>query len=190
MADKIYIKNMVCPRCVKVVREELEKLGLPLKEVELGETSFTRELTNEELGRVRGVLEENGFELLEDSKQRLVAHLKTLIIEMVNTGIPEKKSHENNSDYLARKLGHDYNYLSSLFSTAENLTIERYIILQKIERVKELLAYGELSLSEIAYQLDYSSIAHLSSQFKKVTGLSPSHFKKIGEKRKGRLLTT
>lgn len=188
MQNKIYIKNMVCPRCVKVVKEELEKLNLPVTGVALGEASFQRPVTDAELTRLTDVLEENGFELLADERQRLITRLKTLIIEMVHTGNADKQVHENNSTYLARKLNQEYTYLSSLFSTAENLTIEKYIILQKVERVKELLAYDELSLSEIAYQLDYSSVAHLSAQFKKVTGLSPSHFKRIGEKRKGRLL--
>lgn len=190
MTQRIYIKNMVCPRCVRVVREELERLDLPVGEVELGEAGFSRKITDAELAGVRTALEENGFELLDDRKQRLVEQLKQLIIEMIHTGSTDKKPHENNSAYIARKLGHDYNSLSSLFSASENLTIEKYIILQKAERVKELLAYGELSLSEIAYQLDYSSVAHLSAQFKKVTGLSPSHFRKIGEKRKGRALQT
>lgn len=190
MPNKIYIKNMVCPRCIKVVKEELEKLELPLSEVILGEATFEKNIGEQELARIVTVLEENGFELLEDGRQRLIAQIKTLVIEMVHTGSAGKKPHENNSAYISRKLSHDYSYLSGLFSASENLTIEKYIILQKIERVKELLAYGELSLSEIAYQLDYSSVAHLSSQFKKVTGLSPSHFKQIGEKRKGRLLTS
>ncbi|MFS8615281.1 MAG: AraC family transcriptional regulator [Solitalea sp.] len=189
MPNKIYIKNMVCPRCIKVVKEELENLELPVTEVELGEASFQRDITGEELARLATMLEENGFELLEGQRQRLIAQLKTLIIEMVHTGTADKEAHENNSTYLSRKLNQDYNYLSSLFSATENLTIEKYIILQKVERVKELLAYNELSLSEIAYQLDYSSVAHLSAQFKKVTGLSPSHFREIGEKRKGRLLS-
>lgn len=190
MTQRIYIKNMVCPRCVRVVREELERLDLPVGEVELGEAGFSREITDAELAGVRTALEENGFELLDDRKQRQVEQLKQLIIEMIHTGSADKKPHENNSSYIARKLGQDYNSLSSLFSASENLTIEKYIILQKAERVKELLAYGELSLSEIAYQLDYSSVAHLSAQFKKVTGLSPSYFRKIGEKRKGRALQT
>src|SRR5690606_10848903 len=128
----------------------------------LGEAAFGRELSGEELRAVRAALERSGFELLDDQRQRLVERLKQLVIDMVQTGGAEKKQHENNSTYLARELGHDYSYLSNLFSVSENLTLEKYIILQKVERVKELLAYGELSLSEIAWQLDYSSVAHLS----------------------------
>lgn len=175
---------MVCPRCIKVVREELEKLGLPPEHVALGQVRFSKDPGEHALPRIRKALEENGFELLDDKKQQQVEQLKNLVIEMVHYSPEDRKPHENYSDYIARKMGQDYSYLSNLFSSAENLTIEKYIILQKTERVKELLAYGELSLSEIAYHMDYSSVAHLSAQFKKVTGLTPSHFKKIGEKRR------
>ncbi|HYH57140.1 MAG TPA: AraC family transcriptional regulator [Anseongella sp.] len=177
---------MVCPRCIKVVREELGRLGWPPEQVELGEARFSKEIPGKELPRIRKALEENGFELLDDKKQKQVEQLKNLIIEMVHYAPGDRKPHENHSDYIARKLGQEYGYLSNLFSASEQLTIEKYIILQKTERVKELLAYGELSLSEIAYRMDYSSVAHLSAQFKKVTGLTPSHFKKIGDvRRKG-----
>ncbi|HEY8402715.1 MAG TPA: AraC family transcriptional regulator [Cytophagaceae bacterium] len=173
----LYIKNMVCNRCIKVVKEELEKLDLTVTDIQLGEAVVTSE-NAPDLSKVKEVLEENGFELLEDKKIKIVEKIKALIVEMVHY----KESGEiktNHSDYLAQELGKDYHYLSSLFSSIENITIEKYIILQKIEKVKELLVYNELTLSEIAYALGYSSVAYLSNQFKQVTGFTPSEFKKL-----------
>jgi len=172
----VYIKNMVCDRCVRVVREELEKLGLKVERVELGKAAIADDSATVGLEEVKKVLKKNGFEYLEDRKARLVEQMKTRIIELIHTDQLEHLN-VNLSEYLSQRLGKNYHYLSGLFSSVTSMTIERYAILQKIERVKELLAYDELSLSEIAHRLGYSSVQHLSTQFKTVTGLSPSHFK-------------
>ncbi|WP_266206073.1 AraC family transcriptional regulator [Pontibacter kalidii] len=182
--NKIYIKNMVCDRCKRVVAEELQKLGYTVLQVGLGEAELATDGAQVNVEELREVLESNGFELLDDRRTQLIEKVKLAIIELVHqTG--EQELHINTSDYIADKLGMDYNYISSLFSSFEGITIEKYLILQRIERVKELLVYGELSLKEIAYELGYSSVAHLSNQFKKITGLTPSHFKQVkSEKRK------
>jgi len=177
MGTKLYIKNMVCDRCKMVVKAELEKNGLHPQQVELGEVTLDREPSpdeKEQIGRQLGAL---GFELIDDRKSRLIEKTKTLIIELVHRH--DGNLRENLSDYLSSHLGHDYKYISNLFSEIEGTTIEKYFIAQKTERVKELLVYDELSLSEIAFRLNYSSVAHLSAQFKKVTGLTPSHFKNL-----------
>jgi len=173
----LYIKNMVCNRCKMVVKAELEKLGITTQKVELGEVTIDKDLDTTEKEQLDQVLKELGFELIDDKKSRYIEKIKSLIIALI---------HEQNndlkitlSDYLSQEVYHDYFYLSNLFSEIEGTTIEKYFIAQKIERVKELLAYKELSLGEIAFHLNYSSVAHLSNQFKKVTGLSPSHFKNI-----------
>lgn len=175
----IYIKNMVCNRCILVVRQEVEKLGLQVEAIKLGEVTLSKKLDDQQRKQLAGVLEPLGFELIDDKKSQLIAQIKTLVIQWVREQDGERTV--NLSDILADQLHHDYNYLSNLFSEVEGVTIEKYHIAQKVERVKELLVYDELSLSEIAYQLGYSSVAYLSNQFKKVTGLSPSHFKKIKE---------
>jgi len=181
---ELHIKNMVCPRCIKVVREELEKLEIPIAHIELGLVKINREISIELKQNVKQVLQENGFELIDDKKSQIIEQIKTLIIEKIHHSENEKQQ-INSSDYLAQELGHDYSYLSHLFSSVEGITIEKYIINQKIEKVKELLIYDELSLNEISYQLGYSSVQHLSNQFKKVTGLPPSQFKTLtGNQRK------
>jgi len=173
----LYIKNMVCNRCKMVVKAELEKLGINPQKVELGEVTIDNDLDAQQKEQLELILNDLGFELIDDKKSRYIEKIKSLIIKLI---------HEQNndlkitlSDYLSQNVYHDYFYLSNLFSEIEGTTIEKYFIAQKIERVKELLAYNELSLGEIAFQLNYSSVAHLSNQFKKVTGLSPSHFKNI-----------
>jgi len=173
----LYIKNMVCNRCKMVVKSELEKLGISTQKIELGEVTINKDLDTNEKEELNQVLLKLGFELIDDKKSRYIEKVKSLIIALI---------HEQNndlkitlSDYLSQNVYHDYFYLSNLFSEIEGTTIEKYFIAQKIERVKELLAYKELSLGEIAFQMNYSSVAHLSNQFKKVTGLSPSHFKNI-----------
>lgn len=179
----LYIKNMVCNRCIMAVKAEFEKLGINPVAVALGQVTLHRDLTEEEKQQLNARLNALGFALIDDKKSRLIEQVKTLIVELVHHHNGELTV--NLSDYLSDKLHHDYNYISNLFSYVEGATIEKYFIAQKIEKVKELLVYDELSLSEIAFQLNYSSVAHLSSQFKKVTGLTPSHFKKIGaEKRR------
>jgi len=168
---------MVCNRCISVVRNELDSLGIPVTQIVLGEAELGKELSRPEIESLRERLEHHGFELLDDQKSKLIEQIKTLLINFVHYS--DEKIKVNLSDYIAEKIGRDYDYLSSLFSEVEGLTIEKYMILQRIERVKELLVYGELSLSEIAFKTGYSSLAHLSAQFKKITGLTPSHYREI-----------
>jgi AraC-like DNA-binding protein len=179
---KILIKNMVCNRCIMVVENELEKLGFNPVEISLGEVGFDRELTPEEKQTIGSHLQKFGFELIDDRKSRLIGQIKTAIIELVHHQGNDLRT--NLSDYLTNRVHHEYSYLSNLFSEVEGTTIEKYFIAQKIEKVKELLVYDELTLSEIADRLNYSSVAYLSSQFKKVTGLTPSYFKSIREIRR------
>lgn len=169
---------MVCNRCIMVVENELIKLGLRPLSVSLGEVILDKELNSDEKDAVSTKLESLGFELIDDKKSRLIEQIKTLIVQLIHYS--DENSKINLSDYLSDKLHHDYNYISNSFSEIEGTTIEKFFIAQKIERVKELLVYDELTLSQIADQLNYSSVAHLSTQFKKVTGLTPSHFKQIG----------
>lgn len=173
----LHIRNMVCPRCLKAVSEELTKLDLHPVAIQLGEVKLEQAPSGQQLALLREALQANGFELLEDKKAELVEKIKIAIIGLIRSGEVEHLS-TNVSEYLAREIGRDYHYLSALFSASEGLTIARYVVLQKVERVKELLAYNELSLSQISFQLGYSSVAHLSAQFKQVTGMSPSEYKK------------
>lgn len=175
--NTLFIKNMVCNRCIMVVQNELEKLGLKVKAIKLGEVILDNAPTDVDKKKIEANLVVLGFELIDDRRSRIIERIKTVIIELVHRQNGEMKS--NLSDILSSELHHDYNYLSNLFSEIEGTTIEKYFIAQKIERVKELLVYDELTLSEIAYTLNYSSVAYLSNQFKKVTGLTPSHFKQI-----------
>jgi AraC-like DNA-binding protein len=181
----LHIKNMVCKRCIRVVTEELQHAGLEPLRVELGEAVIKGSPDDAILERVKERLAENGFELIEDKKAKMIEKIKNVIVQLVHYSDPSERT-VNYSDYISDKLGKDYHYLSSLFSSLENVTIEKFIILQKIEKVKELLVYDELSLSEIAYRIGYSSVAHLSNQFKQVTGFSPTEYKKLkSHKRKG-----
>jgi AraC family transcriptional regulator len=179
---KLYIKNMVCLRCIKVVKDELEKLSIPFESVQLGEVTLQKSPPPGKLEEFKKVLLSLGFELIDDSKTRLIEKVKSLIISSVFQN--EKPESLNYSAYLSAKTGKPYTFLSSLFSSVENITIEKFIINQKIERAKELLVYGELTLSEISYLLGYSSTQHLSSQFKKVTGFTPSYFKDLKHKKR------
>ncbi|MCC9136920.1 helix-turn-helix domain-containing protein [Pontibacter silvestris] len=183
-STKLYIKNMVCDRCKKVVDEELSRLGYTVLGVGLGEAEVADSGKAVNMEEIREVMSVNGFDLLDDRKTQLIEKVKVAIIKLVHNR-EETDLHVNTSDYISEKVRADYNYLSSLFSSFEGITIEKYLILQRIEKAKELLVYNELSLKEIAYKLGYSSVAHLSNQFKKVTGLTPSHFKEIkDDKRK------
>ena len=174
---------MVCNRCIMVVKDALEKLGFPPKKLTLGEVELSKSINEQQKNTINEHLKTLGFELIDDKKSRIIEQIKSLIIDLVQH--KNSKLTTNLSDLLSTKLHHDYTYLSNLFSEVEGTTIEKYFIAQKIEKVKELLVYDELSLSEIAFQLNYSSVAHLSNQFKKVTGLTPTHFKNIkAEKRK------
>lgn len=179
--EKLFVKNMVCDRCIRVVKEELEKTGFQVGRIVLGEVEVRSE-TSIDKKKVNDVLMKAGFELLEDKNVKLIEKIKTLVIELVHHA-SEKNARLNLSDYISKEVGKDYHSLSTLFSQKEGITIEKFFILQKIERVKELLIYGELTLSEISYQLSYSSVAHLSNQFKQVTGLTPSEFRKISSGR-------
>lgn len=175
----LFIKNMVCKRCIMVVQQELERLGLDVRNVTLGEVTLGETLTPVEKTQIESALTPLGFQLIDDKKSRIIEQIKSIIIDLVHHHDNDTKT--NLSQQLSNELHHDYNYLSNLFSEVEGTTIEKYFIAQRIERVKELLVYDELSLSEIAFQLNYSSVAYLSNQFKKVTGLTPSHFKLIRE---------
>ena len=179
MAPTIFIRNMVCNRCIMVVQDTLNKLDIPATSIKLGEVELEKALSAEEKSKLAESLTKLGFELIDDKKSRMIEKIKTIIIRLVHH--QENDAKANLSDMLSKELHHDYPYLSNLFSDVEGTTIEKYFIAQKIEKVKELLVYDELSLSEIAFRLNYSSVAHLSSQFKKITGLTPSHFKQIRE---------
>jgi len=181
VTTKILIKNMVCNRCIKVVKEEFEKLGLDVRSIILGEVIVNGVLDGVTVNKIRKVLEENGFELIEDKRAGIIEKIKLVILDLVRNDDETIQSGIKDSDYIVDKIGLDYHYLSTLFSSVENITIEQYIILQRIERAKELLKYGELTLSEISYKLGYSSVQHLSNQFKKVTGLTASQFKNMTE---------
>lgn len=173
----IYIKNMVCPRCIMVVQSELEKSGFTPLSVSLGEVVFEKELAVSCQEIIAKTLQNVGFEIIEDQKKQGVEKVKNLIIDLVQNQNSVLKN--TLSDYLSTQLNCDYKYITTLFTELEGTTIEKYFIAQKIEKVKELLVYNELTLSEIAFQLQYSSVAHLSNQFKSVTGLTPSYFKNL-----------
>ncbi|KAA9039414.1 helix-turn-helix transcriptional regulator [Ginsengibacter hankyongi] len=180
----LYIKNMVCSRCKMVVKDELIKFGLHPKNIELGEVEVEEDLNDENKNQLNIILQSFGFELIDDKKSRLIEKVKNSIVDLVHYS--EEQINTTFSEYISRKLHHDYNYLSNLFSEVEGTTIEKYFIAQKIEKVKELLKYDELSLSEIADRLGYSSVAYLSNQFKKQTGLTPSFYKSLKQiKRRG-----
>ena len=176
----LYIKNMVCPRCIKVVREELTRLGFDVRSIVLGEVVVGGSPTELQRGKVRAVLEENGFELIENKNVRIIEKIKHAAIKLAQNDYEKNPVKLKDSEFIAEEVGHEYHHLSTLFSTVENVTIEHYLILQRIEHAKELLKYGDLNLSEIAYRMGYSSLAHLSNQFKKTTGMTPSKFKSLG----------
>jgi AraC family transcriptional regulator len=182
--SSLFIKNMVCDRCIRVVREEMEKASLNVKRVVLGEAVIEGELSQSQLKLIQDRLSAHGFELIDDRKVAIIEKIKNLVVELIHHNHSGTQIHTNYSDYLSEALHMDYHYLSALFSSTENITIEKYIILQKIERVKELLIYNELTLSEIAWQMGYSSVQHLSSQFRKVTGYTPSAFKQVRENKR------
>ena len=179
---KLYIKYMVSLRCKMVVKSELEKLGLTCVSVDLGAVEINEEISDEQLEIFNQNLKKSGLELLDDKKNILVEKIKAVIIEMIHYS--DEVPNVNDSDYISQKLNYDYTYLSNTFSEVKGMTIQQYMILHKIEKVKELLIYDELTLTEIAHRLHYSSVAHLSNQFKKVTGLTPTYFKELKELRK------
>ena len=180
--NTIYIKHMVCDRCIFVVRQVLEKLGLTPTSICLGKAVFDKDLSDEEIKAVQTDLESFGFELTNDKKVRFTEQVKHAIIELVSQEEADRKI--NLSDYLAQKLHLEYSYISNIFSDLENITIEQYYIAQRVEKVKEMLVYDEYTLTEIADKMNYSSVAYLSAQFKRITGFTPTQFKNIkGNKR-------
>ncbi|MEP6748173.1 MAG: AraC family transcriptional regulator [Bacteroidota bacterium] len=178
---KLYIKNMVCIRCKMLVKDELTKLGIPYISVELGEAEVDAELSSFQYEQIKAALLASGLEIMDDKKSILIQKIKKVIVELVHYS--EEPLDTSFSRYLGKKLGHDYAYLSNLFSESQGISIEKFLIAHKIERVKELLVYDSLSLTEISYQMHYSSVAQLSTQFKKVTGLTPSYFRQLKNNR-------
>jgi len=179
---KLYIKNMVCIRCKMIVKQELTNLGLHYVIVALGNVEILENISKAQKNALKVSLNKYGLELLEDKRNILIEQIKKVVVEYVHYSDEQLKI--NFSDYLSDKLNHDYTYMANLFSEVAGITIEHFIIAHKVEKVKELLMYDELSLTEISYKLNYCSVAHLSNQFKKVTGLSPSRFKKLKENRR------
>jgi len=182
---KLYIKYMVSLRCKMVVKDELHNLGLNLVSVDLGMVEILEEMTTAQRDQLSVNLLRSGLELLDDKRAILIDKIKNVIIEMVHYA--DELPNTNYSEYISQKLGYDYTYLSNMFSEVKGITIQQFIIVHKIEKVKELLLYDELTLTEISYKLQYSSVAHLSNQFKKTTGLSPTFYKQLKQKRKNNL---
>jgi len=179
---KLYVKYMVSNRCMMAVKEELKKLGLHFILVELGEVEIMEDISPDQREQLTKGLRASGLELMDDKRAILIEKIKNIIVEMVHHS--DEIIKVNFSDYLSEKLNHDYTYMANIFSEVQGTTIEHFIISHKVERIKELIVYDELNISEIAWKMNYSSVAHLSNQFKKVTGLSPSHFKQMKDKRR------
>ncbi|SHJ09578.1 helix-turn-helix domain-containing protein [Aquimarina spongiae] len=185
MSTKLFIKYMVSLRCKLMVKEELKKLGLHYVVLELGVVELLEDITKDQCLELRKNLSKSGLELMETKKSILIEKIRNVIIEMIH--YTDELPKVNYSDYISKKVGYNYTYLANIFSEVKGITIQQFIIIHKIERVKELLIYDELSLTEISYKLHYSSVAHLSNQFKKITGLTPTFYKKLKEKRKENL---
>ncbi|HOZ68272.1 MAG TPA: AraC family transcriptional regulator [Chitinophagaceae bacterium] len=179
-STNLLVKNMVCHRCILSVEGILRQESIPFRKVIFGEIELVADLTPEQKDRLEAQLEQVGFELIDNRSSALIEKLKQLIIKRARNEAGETDNKLKLSAYLSRKVNHEYTYLSSLFSSVEGRTIENYFIEQRIEKAKELLIYGQLTLSQIAFDLEYSSTAHLSTQFKKITGLTPTYFKEIG----------
>ncbi len=178
---KVYIKNMVSLRCKMIVKEEFKRQGLTYSVIDLGMVEMPEELTLDQRLELKDHLLESGLELLEDKKSEVIEQIKNIVVGMIHHS--DELPKVNYSDYISEKLSYNYNYLSNLFSEVKGITIQQFIIKHKIERVKELLLYNELNLTEISYKMHYSSVAHLSNQFKKITGFSPSFFKQSQHRR-------
>ncbi|HEY4198853.1 MAG TPA: AraC family transcriptional regulator [Mucilaginibacter sp.] len=179
----LHIKNMVCDRCLMIVRQQLENLGFTVRQIALGHAEITPHPNEEQLQLIAAALKVPGFELINKEADKIVEAIKNIVIELVHhSDLSELKI--SYSDQIATRLGKDYTYLSRLFSNSQDMTIERFIIEQKVEKIKELLDYGEFNLNEIAYQMGYSSSAHLSTQFKTITGLTPSQYRSSEQQRK------
>lgn len=177
---KIYVKYMVSLRCKMVVKEELKKLGLHFIVVDLGEIEIMEDISDQQREELKTALLNSGLELMDDKRSVLIEKIRNVIVEMIHYSDELPKI--NYSDYISEKLHYDYTYLSNLFSEVKGITIQQFIITHKIERVKELLLYDEMNLTEISYRFQYSSVAHLSNQFKKITGLTPSQFKHLKDR--------
>lgn len=177
MSEKLHIKNMVCQRCIMTVESDLKDLGISYADIELGLVTLVGPLTADQKRAFSEQLDAQGFELLEEGNSSLIDKVKTVIIEMIHHR--QELPRINYSEYISEHVHKDYSYLSKLFSSVEGITIEKFIIKQKIEKVKELLSYGEKAFKEIAFDLGYSSVQHLSNQFKKETGMTPSQFKQM-----------
>lgn len=182
---KLYVKYMVSQRCKMIVREDLEKLGIHYVTIDLGVIEILDDITSEQLEQLKINLGKSGLELLDDKRTILVESIKNLITIMIH--YTDERPTVNYSNFISEKLGYDYTYLANVFSEVKGITIQKFIILNKIEKVKELLLYDELSLTEIAYRLHYSSVGHLSNQFKKMTGLTTTYYKSLAHKRRGNL---
>lgn len=182
---KLYIKYMVSLRCKMLVKAELKNLGLHYTSVELGVVEIMEDITNDQRNQLKAALLESGLELMNDKKSMLIEKIKIVITEMIhyNDELPKV----NYSEYISKIMDYDYTYLANIFSEVQGITIEHYIIAHKIEKVKELLLYDELNLTEISYKMNYSSVSHLSTQFKKVTGLTPTFFKNLKDKKRNAL---
>jgi AraC-like DNA-binding protein len=176
---------MVSSRCKMAVKKALKELGLHFIVVDLGEVEIMENISSDQRKELSTLLLDSGLELMDDKRAVLIERIKNAIIEMIHHS--EETIKTNFSDYIEKKLDHDYTYLANLFSEVQGTTIEQFIISHKVERIKELIIYDELSITEIAWKMNYSSVAHLSNQFKKVTGLTPSHFKQLKEKRRSPL---
>jgi AraC-like DNA-binding protein len=179
---RLHIKYMVSLCCKKMVRDELDKLKIHHGAIELGEVELKKDITASQRAKLKAVLAKSGFELMDDPKAILIEQIKNLVIEMIHDSDTAPKL--KYSVYIGKKLKYDYTYLANIFSETTGTTIESYIIAHKVEKIKELLLYDELTLTQISYQLDYSSVAHLSNQFKKVTGLTPTYFKQLKHKKR------
>ena len=176
-AQKLLVKNMVCQRCIMSVENIFNELNIAFKKVELGEVFLERKLTDNECKEVEAALKKVGFELIETRVNSIIETIKRLVLQYIDEGMDNE--HTNLSSYITKTVSYDYSYLSDLFSSIEGRTIEQFFLLQRMEKVKELLVYDQLSLTEISYQTGFSSVHHLSAQFKKITGFTPSHYKKI-----------
>ena len=176
----LLVKNMVCHRCIVAVEDILKSESIPFQNVSFGEIHLVEEMSQDQQDRLVKKLDKIGFELIDNYTGGLIEKIKQLVIKRARNEVHEKESKIKLSHYLTGKVNHEYTYLSSLFSSVEGRTIENYFIEQRIEKAKELLIYGQLTLSQIAFDLEYSSTAHLSTQFKKITGLTPTYFKEIG----------
>lgn len=185
---RLYIKNMVSTRCTTAVKEELKKLGLHFIFVDMGVVDIMENLSTEQRGQLKIGLLRSGLELMDDKRALIIGKIKEVIFQMFRNEVNINKI--NFSDYLSRKLNYDYTYMANLFSEIQGTTLEKFLILHKVERVKEMIIYDQLNLSEIAWKMQYSSVAHLSSQFKRITGLTPSHFRNLKDTRQNTIEET